>query len=69
MNIQRKNKLSGLVFIACFGLSTSVFSGIIPEQNQGFPSVAGGFGGWNLDNIEVLITDTEYNEIAKLYIR
>ena len=56
MNIQTKSTLSGAVFIACFSLITSVHSGIITEVDSASPTAIPGFGAWNLDNVNVIIT-------------
>ena len=56
MKIQTKTKFSAAVFIACFSLITSVHSGIITEVDSASPTAIPGFGAWNLDNVNVIIT-------------
>ncbi len=53
-----KRKIIGLSFIACLGLATALNAGKIATD----PAAATpGFGGWNLDNVNVLMTDDEFN--------
>jgi len=63
MNFQSKSKMIGLSLIASIGLMTSAEAGIITTQPQADPSVAPGFNGWNYGNVDVFITDLDFNPV------
>ena len=63
-----KTKIIGLSLVACLGLVTSVEAGRIgPVYVQGSPSHSSGFGGWNLSNVNVKITDQDYHTVSKTF--
>lgn len=57
MAIRNKRKAIGLSLIVTLGLASALNAGIITTQQQAAPSVAPGFNGLNLDNVDVLMTD------------
>jgi len=59
--------LIALSLITIIGLNTSLLAGKITTQLQGTPSNVDGFNGWNLNNVDVLITDTNYQNNGKNY--
>lgn len=65
MSLHTKSKLLGLSLIACLGLMTSAQAGRIgPVVPQAEPAHSSGFGGWNLDNVNVKVTDLDYNVVG-----
>ncbi len=69
----KKERYIGLSLITVLMLGTSAYAGKIIGANASDPYVAttpatqSGFGGWDLTNVTVKITDLNYNEIAKLF--
>jgi len=65
MNFRSKSKMIGLSIIACLGLFSSAEAGRIgPLVDQADPAQSSGFGGWNLDNVNVKVTDLDYNVVG-----
>jgi len=64
-----KTKIIGLSLITAIGIMTPLQAGKITTQLQGSPSTANGFGGWNLDNVDVIISTvgTNYADNGKDY--
>ena len=60
-------RLIALSLITIISLNSSLIAGKITTQTQGMPSNVDGFNGWNLDNVDVLITDTNYQSNGKNY--
>ena len=67
--MHKTSKIIGLSLIACLGLVSSLEAGRISTQQQGVPSNAPGFNGWNLNNVEVIISTvgTDYATNGKDY--
>ena len=64
MNTSKQFKLS-LIAVACLSASFSVHAGKIVSVPQAAPSPeTPGFGGWNLDNINVKMIDAETGELS-----
>lgn len=61
MIIQKKSKVIGLSLMVTLGLASALDAGVITTQQQAAPSVAPGFNGLNLSNVDVLMTDDEFN--------
>jgi hypothetical protein len=57
-------KIIGISVITLLGLVPFLEAGKIGPLDQGSLSHSSGFGGWNLTNVNVKITDLDYNEIA-----
>jgi len=65
MKLRSKSKIIGLSIIACLGLIPSAEAGRIgPLVDQADPARSSGFGGWHLDNVNVKVTDLEYNVVG-----
>ena len=65
MSSYTKTKMVALSLITCLALTSSVEAGRIgPVVDQTDPAQSSGFGGWNLENVSVKITDLDYNEIV-----
>ncbi len=65
MSLRTKSKIIGLSLITCLGLMTSAQAGRIgPLVQQAEPAHSSGFGGWNLDNVNVKVTDLDYNVVG-----
>lgn len=62
----KKQKLFKLSIIAgaCMTAMTAAQAGKIIGVEQAAPSVADGFGGWNLDNVEVQIVNVDTGELV-----
>jgi hypothetical protein len=61
----KTGKIVTISMIALLGFVPLLEAGKIgPLTDQVSPSHSSGFGGWNLDNVTVNITDLDYNEIA-----
>lgn len=59
----KTNKILGLSVIALLSLAPLMEAGKIgPLVDQASPSHSSGFGGWNLDNVTVKMTDLDYDE-------
>ncbi|MEN8147224.1 MAG: choice-of-anchor F family protein [Campylobacterota bacterium] len=68
MAIYNRSKMIGLSLIACLGLVSSLEAGKIgPVADQAAPSHSSGFGGFDYSNIDIKITDLDYNEIPKAF--
>jgi hypothetical protein len=58
----KTNKILTMGVIALFGAVPFLEAGkIAPLADQASPSHSSGFGGWNLSNVTVNMTDTDYN--------
>jgi len=68
-----KNKFVGMSLVTAMLLGSSAYAGKIigVDANASYeattPPTQHGFGGWNLDNVIVKITDLDFNEIAKTF--
>lgn len=61
----KTRKIVTIGAIALLGLVPLLEAGKIgPLTDQLSPSYSSGFGGWNLDNVNVKITDLDFNEIT-----
>ena len=61
-----KTKIIGLSLVTCLGLATSATAGLIgPVVDQALPAHSGGYGGWNLDNVTVKMTNLDYENSGK----
>lgn len=59
----KTNKIIGLSVVALLALSPFMEAGKIgPLDPQAAPSHSSGFGGWNLDNVNVKMTDIDYDD-------
>ena len=73
MKMNSYSKGIGLSIMAAMVLCSNAYAGKIIGVTAGTPHVLTdpptqyGFGGWNLDNVNVKITDLEFNEIAKSF--
>ena len=68
MSSYTKTKMVALSLVACLALVSSVEAGRIgPVVDQAAPAQSSGFGGWNLDNVTVKITDLDYSQIGKTF--
>ena len=69
MKLHNTSKVIALSLIAAIGIITPLQAGRITTQPQGAPSGAEGFGGWNLDNVKVIISTvgTDYADNGKDY--
>jgi len=66
-----ETKMIGISLAAALLLGSSAYAGTIVGATAGdgytTPSQQFSFGGWNLENVAVKITDTNYTEIAKTF--
>ena len=61
----KTKKIMTMGVLALLGVVPLLEAGKIgPLVDQASPSSSSGFGGWNLDNVDVKITDLDYNTIA-----
>jgi len=62
MKLHSKSKMIGLSIIACLGLVGTLNAGIITTNPA---ASTPGYGGWNLGNVDVFVTDLDFNPISK----
>ena len=66
MKTHNNSKVIGLSLVLLLGLSTVIEAGKIGVlTNQASPpSYSSGYGGWNLDNVNVKMTDLDFNDLV-----
>ena len=74
MKTDNKGRVIGLSLVLLLGFSAVLQAAIISQDNgdplttQASPAQSTGFGGWNLTNVDVKVTDLDFTEIAKDFI-